>query len=93
VCDHDEISARVNLHDLMQNFKKRHKPDVDKLKEPILDKITSALSRDGLNFTKQDTSSLWFLCKQVINFFSFSFFFFIIIFLKNFVTNLIMVVT
>lgn len=65
----------VNLHVLVQDFRKRQEPAVDKLKEPILDEITSALvSRYGLNFTRQDTSSLWFLCKQVINvFLSFSF--------------------
>ncbi|KAJ6902349.1 LOW QUALITY PROTEIN: multiple inositol polyphosphate phosphatase 1-like isoform X1 [Populus alba x Populus x berolinensis] len=39
---------------------------VDKLKEPVLDEITSALvSRYGLNFTRQDVAMLWFLCKQV----------------------------
>ncbi|RZC11508.1 Multiple inositol polyphosphate phosphatase 1 [Glycine soja] len=45
--------------------RKSQEPAVSKLKEPILDEITSALiGRHGLNFTKQDTSSLWFLCKQ-----------------------------
>ncbi|XP_059457969.1 uncharacterized protein LOC132187617 isoform X2 [Corylus avellana] len=48
-----------------KDFRKRQEPAVDKLKEPIFDEITSALaSRYGLNFTRQDTSSLWFLCKQ-----------------------------
>lgn len=60
-------ASRVNLHYLMQDFRKRQEPAVDKLKEPIFDEITSALaSRYGLNFTRQDTSSFWFLCKQVI---------------------------
>lgn len=50
----------------MQNFRKKQEPAVDKLKEPILDEITGAIaSRYKLNFTRQDTSSLWFLCKQV----------------------------
>ncbi|XP_027335184.1 multiple inositol polyphosphate phosphatase 1 isoform X1 [Abrus precatorius] len=48
-----------------KDFRQRQEPAVDKLKEPILDEITSALvGRYGLNFTRQDTSSLWFLCKQ-----------------------------
>ncbi|XP_004500515.1 uncharacterized protein [Cicer arietinum] len=48
-----------------KDFRKRQEPAVDKLKEPILDEITSALvGRYGLNFTRQVTSSLWFLCKQ-----------------------------
>lgn len=52
---------------LMQDFKKQEQPAVDKLQEPVLDVITSALvARFGLNFTINDTSSLWFLCKQVI---------------------------
>lgn len=52
-----------------QHFRKSQEPAVDKLKEPILDEITSALvGRYGLNFTRQVTSSLWFLCKQVITF-------------------------
>ena len=54
----------------MQDFRKKQEPDVGKRKEPILDEITSSLvSRYMLNFTRQDTSSLWFLCKQVITFF------------------------
>ncbi|KAB1217659.1 Multiple inositol polyphosphate phosphatase 1 [Morella rubra] len=48
-----------------KDYRKREEPAVDKLKEPTFDEITSALvSRFGLNFTRQDTSSLWFLCKQ-----------------------------
>ncbi|XP_018811216.2 multiple inositol polyphosphate phosphatase 1 [Juglans regia] len=58
----------LRFYDTCENYKdfrKRQEPAVDKLKEPILDEITSALvSRYGLNFTRQDTSSLWFLCKQ-----------------------------
>ena len=53
----------------MQNFRKSQEPAVDKLKEPVFDEITSALvGRYGLNFTRQDPSSLWFLCKQVITY-------------------------
>lgn len=56
----------------MQDFRKRQEPFVHKLKEPFFDEITSALVRRyELNFTRQDTSSLWFLCKQVIIVFSF----------------------
>lgn len=50
----------------MQDFRKTQEPAVNKLKEPVIDKITTALKeRYKLNFTRQDTSSLWFLCKQV----------------------------
>ncbi|KAE9465147.1 hypothetical protein C3L33_02925, partial [Rhododendron williamsianum] len=49
----------------MQVFRKNQEPAVHKLKEPILDEITDALRRRyELNFTRQDTSSLWYLCKQ-----------------------------
>ena len=52
---------------MVQAYRKSQEPAVSKLKEPILDEITSALiGRHGLNFTSQDTSSLWFLCKQVV---------------------------
>ncbi|KAM7498372.1 hypothetical protein LguiA_022786 [Lonicera macranthoides] len=58
----------LRFHDCCQNYKafrKSQVPDVDKLKKPILDEITDSLvKRYGLNFTRQDTSSLWFLCKQ-----------------------------
>ncbi|XP_019416819.1 PREDICTED: multiple inositol polyphosphate phosphatase 1-like [Lupinus angustifolius] len=58
----------LRFHDCCHNYKdfrKRKEPAVDKLKEPILDEITATLVRRyGLNFTRQDTSSLWFLCKQ-----------------------------
>lgn len=51
----------------MQVFRKNQEPAVHKLKEPTLDEITNALRRRyELNFTRQDTSSLWYLCKQVI---------------------------
>lgn len=53
-------------HLWMQSFRKSWEPAVDKLKEPVLDQITRALvERYGLNFTRKDISSLWFLCKQV----------------------------
>ncbi|KAG8647446.1 hypothetical protein MANES_09G077219v8 [Manihot esculenta] len=46
-------------------FRGSQEPAINKLKEPILDEITAALvSRFELNFTRQDTASLWFLCKQ-----------------------------
>lgn len=58
----------LRFHDCCGNYKvfrKRQEPAVDKLKEPVLDEITSALvSRYGLNFTRQDVAMLWFLCKQ-----------------------------
>lgn len=53
----------------MQDYRKSQEPSVNKLKEPVFDEITSALTRHyKLNFTGQDVSSLWFLCKQVVNF-------------------------
>ncbi|CAI0377959.1 unnamed protein product [Linum tenue] len=46
-------------------YRQNKEPSVAELKEPVLDKITAALvSRYGLDFTRQDTASLWFLCKQ-----------------------------
>ncbi|PUZ36364.1 hypothetical protein GQ55_9G032400 [Panicum hallii var. hallii] len=46
-------------------YRKRKEPDVEKQKEPILEHVTAALvNRYHLNFTTQDVSSLWFLCKQ-----------------------------
>ncbi|CAL4945107.1 unnamed protein product [Urochloa decumbens] len=46
-------------------YRKRKEPDVQKQKEPILEHVTAALvDRYHLNFTTQDVSSLWFLCKQ-----------------------------
>ncbi|KAK1285335.1 hypothetical protein QJS10_CPB20g00237 [Acorus calamus] len=48
-----------------KEFRKSQEPAVDKLKEPVLDEVTSALAaRFKLNFTRQDIASLWFLCKQ-----------------------------
>lgn len=50
----------------MQDFRRSQEPAVDKLKWPILDEITNALfERTGIKFTREDTSLLWFLCKQV----------------------------
>ncbi|XAR71902.1 Multiple inositol-polyphosphate phosphatase [Bertholletia excelsa] len=58
----------LRFHDCCQNYKafrKSQEPAVDKLKEPTLDEITNALvSRYGLSFTRRETSTLWFLCKQ-----------------------------
>ncbi|CAK9323881.1 unnamed protein product [Citrullus colocynthis] len=48
-----------------EDYRKNQEPEVDKLKEPVLDDITKSLTeRYGLNFTRQHISSLWFLCKQ-----------------------------
>ncbi|CAO2817013.1 unnamed protein product [Amaranthus hypochondriacus] len=48
-----------------KNYRINEEPAVEKLKEPVLDEITSTFSvRYGLNFTRQDVSSFWFLCKQ-----------------------------
>ncbi|XP_043813226.1 uncharacterized protein LOC110617027 [Manihot esculenta] len=58
--------GRYLLDDEASAFMGSQEPAVNKLKEPILDEITAALvSRFELNFTRQDTASLWFLCKQV----------------------------
>ncbi|MED6205607.1 hypothetical protein PIB30_019165 [Stylosanthes scabra] len=58
----------LRFHDCCHNYKhfrEKQEPAVSKLKEPVLNEITSALiGRYGLNFTRQDISSLWFLCKQ-----------------------------
>ncbi|KAL3834812.1 hypothetical protein ACJIZ3_009548 [Penstemon smallii] len=58
----------LRFHDCCQNYKsfrKSQEPFVDKLKEPVLNEITQELgTRWGLNFTRQDVSTLWFLCKQ-----------------------------
>ncbi|XP_055832040.1 uncharacterized protein LOC129900966 isoform X2 [Solanum dulcamara] len=58
----------LRFHDCCQSYKafrKSQEPNVDKLKEPVLNEITLELVRQyGLNFTDQDVSSLWFLCKQ-----------------------------
>ncbi|XP_038721920.1 multiple inositol polyphosphate phosphatase 1-like isoform X2 [Tripterygium wilfordii] len=58
----------LRFFDCCENYKiyrKKHEPAVDRLKEPVLDEITTALARRyELNFTRQDISSLWFLCKQ-----------------------------
>ncbi|CAL9100198.1 unnamed protein product [Musa acuminata var. zebrina] len=48
-----------------QEFRTSKEPDVEKMKEPLFDQIASLLSsRYHLNFTRQDISTLWFLCKQ-----------------------------
>ncbi|ONK77193.1 uncharacterized protein A4U43_C02F4050 [Asparagus officinalis] len=58
----------LRFHDNCETYKqyrKSQEPAVGKLKEPILDEVTSALvKRYHLNFTRQDIASLWFLCKQ-----------------------------
>lgn len=51
---------------LLQEYRKYEEPNVHKLKEPILDEVSYALiTRYGLNFTRKDVASLWFLCKEV----------------------------
>ncbi|XP_059317939.1 uncharacterized protein LOC132068387 isoform X1 [Lycium ferocissimum] len=64
----------LRFHDCCQSYKdfrKSQEPTVKKLKEPIIDEITHELVRRyGLNFTKQDVSSLWFLCKQEASLFN-----------------------
>ena len=51
----------------MQDYRKNQEPEIEKRKEPVLDDISKSLTeRYGLNFTRQQISSLWFLCKQVI---------------------------
>ncbi|KAL6131651.1 hypothetical protein ACLB2K_070025 [Fragaria x ananassa] len=61
----------LRFHDCCDNYKdyrKSQEPSVTKLKEPVFDEITSALKRRyKLNFSRQDTSSLWFLCKQEVS--------------------------
>lgn len=69
VISESRASDRVlRFHDCCQNYKsfrRSQEPAVDKLKEPVLDEITTSLvQRYGLNFTRKDTSSLWSLCKQ-----------------------------
>ncbi|KDP44713.1 hypothetical protein JCGZ_01213 [Jatropha curcas] len=58
----------LRFHDCCENYKayrKGQEPAVEKLKEPVLNEITASLvSRYELNFTRKDTASLWFLCKQ-----------------------------
>ncbi|XP_043689116.1 multiple inositol polyphosphate phosphatase 1-like isoform X6 [Telopea speciosissima] len=62
----DILLSFFNCCENYKEFRKNQEPVVEKLKEPILDEITSALvSRYQLNFTRQDTASLWFLCKQI----------------------------
>ncbi|KAK1365061.1 Multiple inositol polyphosphate phosphatase 1 [Heracleum sosnowskyi] len=60
--------TKLRFHDCCQNYKafrRSQEPAVDKLKWPILDEITNTLfKRTGLKFTREDTSMLWFLCKQ-----------------------------
>ncbi|KAL9421740.1 hypothetical protein AB3S75_034081 [Citrus x aurantiifolia] len=59
---------KLRFHDCCDNYKDfriSQAPAVERLKEPILDEITSSIARRyELNFTRQDVSSLWFLCKQ-----------------------------
>ncbi|WOK91479.1 hypothetical protein Cni_G00170 [Canna indica] len=58
----------LRFFDTCQTYKEYRiskEPEVEKMKEPVLDQIASSLiSRYHLNFTQQDVASLWFLCKQ-----------------------------
>ncbi|XP_042461276.1 multiple inositol polyphosphate phosphatase 1-like [Zingiber officinale] len=58
----------LRFYDTCETYKKYRKnkePEVEKMKEPVIDQIVSSLiSRYHLNFTNQDVKSLWFLCKQ-----------------------------
>lgn len=65
-CQGPQLRVFLFIDLWVQAFRKSREPGVDKLKRPVLDEITNSLVlRYGLNFTRQDTSSLWFLCKQV----------------------------
>ncbi|KAF3334644.1 multiple inositol polyphosphate phosphatase 1 isoform X1 [Carex littledalei] len=59
---------QLRFHDncaTYKSYRESREPEVEKLKEPIIEEITSALiSRHHLNFKRQDVASLWFLCKQ-----------------------------
>ncbi|CAN6467417.1 unnamed protein product [Victoria cruziana] len=58
----------LRFYDTCQTYKDyriSQEPAVEKLKEPILAEVSSALTiRYSLNFTTSDVASLWFLCKQ-----------------------------
>ncbi|KAM7271184.1 hypothetical protein ACFE04_030398 [Oxalis oulophora] len=59
------VHSSYLLVSVKKEYRKGQEPAVSKLKEPLLDEITSALvKRYELNFNRQDTASLWFLCKQ-----------------------------
>ncbi|CAL5390595.1 unnamed protein product [Camellia sinensis] len=61
----ESIEDFCNEISILSANRKGQEPSVLKLKEPALDEITHALvGRYNLNFTRQDISSLWFLCKQ-----------------------------
>ncbi|ERM97290.1 multiple inositol polyphosphate phosphatase 1 [Amborella trichopoda] len=48
-----------------KQYRQSQEPSVEKRKEPVFAEVSSALiKRYQLNFTIQDISSLWFLCKQ-----------------------------
>ncbi|CAL5359528.1 unnamed protein product [Camellia sinensis] len=59
------VFAETGINEVLKAYRTSQEPSVLKLKEPTLDEITHALvGRYNLNFTRQDISSLWFLCKQ-----------------------------
>ncbi|KMZ70057.1 putative Multiple inositol polyphosphate phosphatase 1 [Zostera marina] len=48
-----------------KQFKRNEGPSLDKIKEPVFEEVKTELTkRYELNFTREDISSLWFLCKQ-----------------------------
>ncbi|KAI3508466.1 hypothetical protein L1887_23474 [Cichorium endivia] len=64
----------LRFHDCCQNYReitKNQESVVQKLKQPVFDEITLSLAaRYELNFTWNDISSLWFLCKQEASLFN-----------------------
>ncbi|XP_023748595.1 uncharacterized protein LOC111896846 isoform X1 [Lactuca sativa] len=64
----------LRFHDCCQNYReitKNQESVVQKLKQPVLDEIKGSLTtRYELNFTLNDISSLWFLCKQEASLFN-----------------------
>ncbi|KAI3497730.1 hypothetical protein L1887_33234 [Cichorium endivia] len=63
----------LRFHDCCQNYREitKNQESVQKLKQPVFDEITVLLAaRYELNFTWNDISSLWFLCKQEASLFN-----------------------
>uniref|UniRef100_A0A0D6R654 Multiple inositol polyphosphate phosphatase 1 n=1 Tax=Araucaria cunninghamii TaxID=56994 RepID=A0A0D6R654_ARACU len=68
ISDSRVSDIHLRFHDTCQTykgFKKMRKPSIDALLVHIYAEVsTSLVDRYKLNFTKEDVSSLWFLCKQ-----------------------------
>ncbi|KAI3502615.1 hypothetical protein L1887_30805 [Cichorium endivia] len=63
----------LRFHDCCQNYREitKNQESVQKLKQHVFDEITVLLAaRYELNFTWNDISSLWFLCKQEASLFN-----------------------